>query len=104
MASPREAGDRLAERCKPSTRTPTAASAATASATATITRFVRRERVTLEVAELLQVLVAVDLAGGVAALEDVPRRLRSACPRRRERPRRRRAARRLTEVPDEEDD
>src|SRR5665647_3128052 len=83
MTSPREAAERLAEPCEPSTRTPTAASAATASATATITRFVRREPAMLEVAELLQVLLTVDLAGGVAALEDVPRRLRSACPRRR---------------------
>src|SRR5450756_1157907 len=48
MTSPREAAERLAEPCEPSTRTPTAASAATASATATITRFVRREPAMLE--------------------------------------------------------
>src|SRR5665648_1070871 len=47
MASPLEADDWLAERCEPSTRTPTAASAATASATATIARFVPRERAML---------------------------------------------------------
>src|SRR5450759_824809 len=66
MASPLDTTDRPTERLEPRTTTAAAASTATASANATITRSVRRERAMLEVAESLQVLVAVDLAGGVA--------------------------------------
>ena len=70
MTSPLETEDPGAEPWERSTKTPTVARAATASAAATIRRSLRRERATLEVAELLEVLVATDLAGGVAALED----------------------------------
>src|SRR5664279_420930 len=59
------------------TSTATAARAATPNATRAMTSVLRRERVMrLEIAELLQVLLALDLTAGVAALEDVLGRFR----------------------------
>src|SRR5665647_864770 len=85
MISPRETEEPVPEgptavpplfREFPTMSTPVAASTATASATPTIQRLRRGEDATgLEVAELLQVLLALDLAGGVAPLEDVLGRL-----------------------------
>ena len=79
--------------------TPAAASTATASATPTITRMRRGEdAIGLEVAELLQVLLAFDLAGCVAPPEDVLGRLGRVRRWRRRCCRRSGVARRVREV------
>src|SRR5674476_1395561 len=71
IASPLAVGDLFSVRCTPTTTTTTAASAATTSAANAMFRSRREARVTSEVAESQQVLVAVDLGRNVAPLQDV---------------------------------